>query len=215
MSAKRKVAKLHIKRLQAASKKAKACEGEPEVEHALKGKTVRVCAPGATLSWRNGLGTLQKVQGATATVLMQGTAALSSDFPCSQLYLITGKEKQSMVAKLDYRRVLLLQKLIALKETGDTQFVVSGVYLEGPEVTAFWHQVLVRGSQSGDCFDAGQTVYVEPHAGKVAVQAHLEEAFSEEAFRSYKDLQERLQVAPASEYRCLILCPIQSDGPKH
>ncbi len=148
-------------------------------------------------------------------MLMKGTAALSGDFPVSQLYLISGKEKQPMVAKLDYRKVLLLQKLIALKETGDTQFAVSGVYLEGPEVTAFWHEVLVRGNQSGDCFEAGQTVYVEPHAGKVAVQAHMEEAFSEDAVRSYKDLRERLVVAQASEHRCLILCPIQSDGPKH
>ena len=138
-------------------------------------------------------------------MLMKGTAALSGDFPVSQLYLISGKEKQPMVAKLDYRKVLLLQKLIALKETGDTQFAVSGVYLEGPEVTAFWHEVLVRGNQSGDCFEAGQTVYVEPHAGKVAVQAHMEEAFSEDAVRSYKDLRERLVVAQASENRCLIM----------
>ncbi len=120
LSANRKVAKRHLKKLQAASKKAKDPEGKPGVDHALKGKTVRVCAPGATLFWRNAVGTVQKVQGATATVLMQGTSSLSSDFPCSQLYLISGKEKLPMIAKLDYRTVLLLQKLIALPETGDT-----------------------------------------------------------------------------------------------
>ncbi len=120
-----------------------------------------------------------------------------------------------MIAKLDYRKVLLMQKLIALKETGDTQFTVSGAYLEGPEVTAFWHAVLVRGHQSGDCLEAGQTVHIEPHSGKVAVQAHMEEAFSEEALSCYKDLQERLELAKTREDRCLIVCPIQSDGPQH
>ena len=82
-------------------------------------------------------------------------------------------------------------------------------------MTAFWHAVLVRGHQSGDCLEAGQTVYIEPHAGKVAAQAHMEEAFSEETLSCYKDLQERLELAKTGDDRCLIVCPIQSDAPQH
>ena len=118
------MAKRHLKNLQASSKKR-------HVEHASTGKRSRECAPGSTLFWRNAVGTVQNVSGGTATVFMQGTSKLMSDFPSSQLYLTTGKEKLPMIAKLDYTKVLLLQKLVALQGTGDTQFTVSGASLGG------------------------------------------------------------------------------------
>ena len=79
MYASRKVAKLHLEKLQAASKNAKARKGESGVDSALNGKAVRMCAPEASLFWRNAQGTVHKVRGDTAAVLMKGTSSLCSD----------------------------------------------------------------------------------------------------------------------------------------
>ena len=216
LSAQRKAVKNHLKALKASSKKQAAIKAKPQEVHVLTGQLVKVIAPAALSLWRNSQGIVQKVDGSTATVLLKGTEKFCTDFPVSQLYLVSSKEKMPMAFKLDLRKVLLLQKQAALSEAGgQVQFSNNLAMLEGPELSAFWHSVRIRGCQDGDSFNIGQTVYIEPHAGKVAVQAHLQEAWSEEATDLYKDLEARLKLASTGEEKCLVLCPIQSEGPRH
>jgi hypothetical protein len=119
-------------------------------------------------------------------------------------------------AVLNFRRLTLMQKLTALQASGnELQFVADTAMLEGPELTALWSSVTVRGFQAEDGFEDGQLVYLEPHSQKPAVGCHLQEAFSEEATLACENFRKLLQVARETTRKCLIVCPVCSDAPRH
>ena len=121
-----------------------------------------------------------------------------------------------MPAVLNFRRLLLLQKLSALEASGnELQFAAETAMLEGPELTAFWYSVTVRGFQAGDGFEEGQLVYLEPHSQKPAVGCHLQEAFSEEVVVASQNFRNLLQSARETTAKCLIVCPVCSEAPRH
>ncbi len=221
MSMGRKLAKKASEKLKAAAKKAAAKKMETAAEAsnlhlALVGKTVRVISPQAGYLWRNAKGSVQKASGNNVTVLLAGTKTCKSEFPGSEVWQLTGKEKAALPAVLDFRRLTLLQKLQALKASGnEIKFADESAMLEGPELTAIWTSVTARGVQAGDGFAEGQLVYLEPHSQKPAVGCHLQEAFSEEATLACEHFRDLLQSARESSDKCLIAAPVCSEAPRH
>ncbi len=159
---------------------------------------------------------MQKASGNNVTVMLAGTNTCKSEFPGSEVWQLTGKEKATLPAVLDFRRLTLLQKLHVLKASGnEIKFANEAAMLEGPELTGIWTSVTARGVQAGDGFAEGQLVYLEPHSQKPAVGCHLQEAFSEEAALACENFRDLLQSARESPGKCLIAAPVCSEGPKH
>jgi hypothetical protein len=221
LSLNRKLAKQAMEKIKAAAKKAAAKTTEPKagassLHSALVGKTVRVISPQAGYLWRNSKGNVQKASGDKVTVVLAGTTTCKSEFPGSEVWQLTGKEKAALPAVLDFRRLTLLQKLQALKASGnEIKFANEAAMLEGPELTGMWTSVTARGVQAGDGFAEGQLVYLEPHSQKPAVGCHLQEAFSEEATLACQHFRDLLQTARESSSKCLIAAPVCSEDPKH
>ena len=221
LSLNRKLAHNALKKMKAAAKKAAAKTAEStaaasSLHSALVGKTVRVISPQAGYLSRNSKGCVQKASGNKVTVMLAGTKTCNSEFPGSEVWQLTGKEKGALPAVLDFRRLTLLQKLQALKASGnEIKFADEAAMLEGPELTGIWTSVTARGVQAGDGFAEGELVYLEPHSQKPAVGCHLQEAFSEEATLACQHFRDLLQSARESSAKCLIAAPVCSEAPRH
>ncbi len=221
LSLKRKWVKFAQNKKKAAAKKAATKTAEQKLvadslHSALVGKTVRVICPQAGHIWKMSKGSVEKASGDQVTVLLAGTKTCRSQFLASEVWPLTGKEKGVLPAVLNFRRLTLLQKLEASKASGgELQFVQDSAMLEGPELTAQWTSVTIRGSQTGDSFEEGELVYLEPHSQKPAVGCHLQEAFSEEATLACQHFRNLLQSARESTAKCLIVCPACSEAPRH
>jgi hypothetical protein len=221
LSLNRLLVKKAMKKKKAAAKKAATQTAEHKaaansLHSALVGKKVRVICPQAGFLWRNSKGCVEKARGDKVTVILAGSTTCKSEFPASEVWQLTGKEKSALPEVLDFRRLTLLQKLLALQASGnEIKFADDQAMLEGPELTAIWTSVTARGSQAGDGWEEGQLVYLEPHSQKPAVGCHLQEAFSEEAELACQNFRKLLQSARDSTAKCLIVCPVCSEAPKH
>ena len=221
LSVNRKWVKAIQDKKKAAAKKAATKTAEQKtvadnIHSGLVGKTVRVICPEAGYLWQNSKGCVEKASGDKVTVLLAGTKTCKGEFQASEVWELTGKEKPALPVVLNFRRLLLLQKLTALEASGNKlQFIADTAMLEGPELTAFWSSVTVRGLQAGDGFEEGQLVYLEPHSQKPAVGCHLQEAFSEEATLASQNFRNLLKSAKDTTAKCLIVCPVCSEAPRH
>ena len=108
---------------EAATKKAEQVAEQMAIANnlhsALDDKTVRVICPQAGYLWRNRKGCVQKASGDNVTVLLADTKTCRADFPASEVWQLTGKEKPPLPAVLDFRKVLLIKKLQALQASGN------------------------------------------------------------------------------------------------
>ncbi|MCP4242190.1 MAG: hypothetical protein GY772_16670 [bacterium] len=93
------------------------------------------------------------------------------------------------------------------------QFVGPEKMLEGPELSASWQEVSLRGRLAGDSFQPGQVVFLEPHSTKLA--ANLWKAGAVEAEEQAKEAREQLSFAREQQADCLILVPVHSEQPQH
>ncbi len=154
LSLNRMLVKKAMQKKKEAAKKAAAKTAEQQavaVHSALVGKTVRVICPQAGYLWQNAKGCVEKASGDKVTVLMAGTKTCMFEFPATEVWELTGKEKPVLPAVLDFRRLTLVQKQKALAASGnELKFSGATAMLEGPELTAIWSSVTARGLQAGD-----------------------------------------------------------------
>jgi len=136
-----------------------------------KDAPVRVTAPDATRLWHNTEGVVVKqVTADSVQVMMKKTSSVRQNFRVADLYLLTGKEKLPMKEVVDLRKVTNEEKDQALLMSGgQVTYIDKEQKLEHPELATWFLQLQTRSRQSGHVLVKGQTVYLDPASGEVAV----------------------------------------------
>ena len=116
----------------------------------LKGKAVRLVAPGLSGLHRNSSATVVSHYQAGNTVIVRLASGTIRDFPESQVYLLTGKEKVPLPEKLPLQSVFKHQREAALALAGgqlQTKLTAQS-QLETPEVAASTAELMRRAQVS-------------------------------------------------------------------
>jgi hypothetical protein len=86
----------------------------------MKGKTVRLIAPGLSEFHRNSAAQVLSHFTVTDTVTIRNHGGTVSTYPAAHLYILTGREKHPMAEKADLRNLRQLLKTAALTSAGSS-----------------------------------------------------------------------------------------------
>ena len=122
-----KQARKLMKKAAALAKQAKWQRLNPEAASLLgnpdgpmKGKTVRLIAPGLSEFHRNSAAQVLSHFTVTDTVTTRNHGGTVSTYPAAHLYILTGREKHPMAEKADLRNLRQLLKAAALTSAGSS-----------------------------------------------------------------------------------------------